>query len=87
VYQNQADLNVLVPTQKSPLFPLRNLYINIFKADFRGLSGMQFGLNSVNMLTYTWCLFFRHCVVALAGIGFQLFSWCYSTMLSTEVVG
>lgn len=48
---------------------------------------MQSGLNAVNLMTYTLCLFFKHCVVTLAGIGFKVLSWRYSTMLSTEVVG
>lgn len=48
---------------------------------------MQSGLNTVNLMTYTLCLFFKHRVAGQAGIEFKLLSGGYSTMLSTEVVG
>lgn len=48
---------------------------------------MQSGLNAVDLMTYTLCLFFKHRVAGQAGIGFELLSRGYSTMLSTELVG
>ena len=48
---------------------------------------MQSGLDWADLMTYTLCLFFKQRVETHAGIGFKLFSWGYSTMLSTELVG